>query len=490
MKRLFSKFAAYFRERSIFPKRRKNDSPKEKEKKIETVLCQDGFALVAVGGLLVFSAAARGVNLLLALGAMFVGFLVLDYFWGARSLRNLRVSRKLPDSIYVGEPFYVEIELDATKCRASSWAIVVEDEWEPESSLVGGSGSVESKRRDASSLLEKRRKEKKNIRRRGSSVDKSKDERSVSDARTDGVSTDSPVVYFPMAKRADKIREYYVGVITRRGRRKLRALTVSTRFPCGFFRSSLEVASPAEIVVFPRSGVLAEDWETRLSGAIQEASVATSRTSRVPDETIAIRDWRVGDSKNAIAWRATAKRERLQTREFARRQTRALVVLLDLFAPDDSNDPAALATNVEKAVSFVATIASRWSAADARVEFAMNADERDDSESDERESTLGEWNEVLARGSVRRVMTRLAFARQTRVDRLNELLAAATERNAREAQFVVVSLGPVSPERLKDSDGLSVCDERVRFVDVSSDFFDSIFQFESSDDATEERASS
>ena len=120
----------------------------------------------------------------------------------------------------------------------------------------------------------------------------------------------------------------------------------------------------------------------------------------------------------------------------------------------------------------------------------MNADERDDSESDERESTLGEWNEVLARGSVRRVMTRLAFARQTRVDRLNELLAAATERNAREAQFVVVSLGPVSPERLKDSDGLSVCDERVRFVDVSSDFFDSIFQFESSDDATEERASS
>ncbi len=110
--------------------RPKNGKPRKE--KAKTVLVQDGLAVLAAAGLLIFSAAARGVNLLLALGAFFLGFLIVDYFWGARTLKKLVAKRKLPDVIYAGEPFYVEIELDGTGRRSPAWSIVVEDEWEEE----------------------------------------------------------------------------------------------------------------------------------------------------------------------------------------------------------------------------------------------------------------------------------------------------------------------------------------------------------------------
>ncbi|MBP5622807.1 MAG: hypothetical protein J6X44_12415, partial [Thermoguttaceae bacterium] len=79
--------------------------PRQTElKRRRTSLVQDGLLILIVASLLVFNAAARGINLLMALSAFFIGFLVIDYFWGKRILRNLRVSRKLPDYVYAGEP--------------------------------------------------------------------------------------------------------------------------------------------------------------------------------------------------------------------------------------------------------------------------------------------------------------------------------------------------------------------------------------------------
>ena len=129
--------------------------PRQTElKRRRTSLVQDGLLILIVASLLVFNAAARGINLLMALSAFFIGFLVIDYFWGKRILRHLRVSRKLPDYVYAGEPFYVEIELDASKRRSASWAIVVEDSWAQEESEYDAPRDLKKNAPDAEIVME------------------------------------------------------------------------------------------------------------------------------------------------------------------------------------------------------------------------------------------------------------------------------------------------------------------------------------------------
>ena len=476
-------FASLYRRVRRLWSRKKSD---QDDQSMKTVLFQDGVALIAVGGLLVFSAAARGVNLLLALGAMFVGFLWVDYRVGERTLRNLKARRKLPESIYVDEPFYVEIEVDATERRSSAWSIVVEDQWSPEDTAFDAPEALKETRADAefaAPVVAKRKRWRSRKTKQSGAPQLTEEEASARvDARQFGDATAAPVVYFPAVKRGTKIKEYYVGVMTRRGRRKLESLTLSTRFPCGFFRSSEVVETPAEAIVFPKMGVLTREWRSFVGAAFQESSIATSRTSRAPDETVAIRDWRVGDSKRTIAWRASAKRERLQTREFARRQTRSFVVILDLFAQRPEDYLASDAwLRLEAVVSFVATLANRWSGSDARMEVAVNARE----DGLEYDQSKREWNEITAGASIRRLMTRLALALPTDQDNLRDYLDDAATRNERNAQIVVVSLQPFANERLVDpKSGLDLAarlGDAATFIDASPDSLGRYFQFEPED---------
>lgn len=482
------------------------DSRKSEQK---TVLVQDGLAILAAAGLLIFSAAARGVNLLLALGAFFIGFLIVDYHWGAQTLKKLVVRRKLPDTIYAGEPFYVEIELDGTNRRSPSWSIVVEDEWKEEDSRFAVPKKIlkdreeAAKRESSAKDAGKTRKKEKTRRERRKFSDKRKAGAAVDDHATvdplpsavaEGAATIRPVVYFPAIKPTEKLKEYYVGVMTRRGWRRLEGLTVSTRFPCGFYRSTRMISAPEDVLVLPRTGKLSHDWDAYAGSLTQETSVATSQTSRAPDETVAIRDWRPGDSSRMIAWRATAKRNRLQSREFAKRHTRTIILVLDLFDPapapsrKDGRDPE-LWRLVEKAVSFTATLVQEWSVADSRLVFALNGDEVGASGELERRT---EWNEILGGGSTQSVASRLAVAVETYDDRLEELLGAASSHAPRDAQIVVVSIAQGRESKVKTSDGLrrltSVDWSGALFVDVSSETFDRYFEWNSDlDDASELR---
>ena len=481
----------------------------------KTALVQDGVAIIAAAALLVFSAAARGVNLLLALGAFFIGFLVVDYVWGARTLKKLHVKRRLPDSIYAGEPFYVEIEIDGTRRRSPSWAIVVEDEWSPEDPCFDVPAPLKSRAQERAeaemnaTLIHGKKRKNKKRRRPGKRVSDKADEALQNkdslelpqigySAISRGDATIRPVVYFPTVRTTEKLKEYYVGVMMRRGRRQLVALTVSTRFPCGFYRSSRRVPAREDVLVLPRTGVLTSDWDAYAGSLTQETSVATSLTSRAPDETVAIRDWRPGDSSRTIAWRATAKRNKLQTREFAKRQTRTIVIVLDLYAPSATRDrktpcDPALWERVEKAVSFTATLVKEWSTSDSRLVFTLNADEigAETNVNDGLEGnneSQSEWNEIFGGGSTLRVMSRLAVAVETNNDRLGELLNATRSHAPKDAQIIVVSLG----YKREATDAISVKDleevsswtygsflqpDNVHFIDASSEDFDRYFQF-------------
>ena len=460
-------------------------------KRRRTQLVQDGLLILIVASLLVFNAVARGVNLLMALSAFFFGFLAIDYFWGKRILRNLRVSRKLPDTVYAGEPFYVEIELDASKRRSASWAIVVEDLWAPEEAEYdlprelkkNGAGGSELKDSSVSKEATKRSKTKKKAKTQSKKLT-AKQASQTDAALYAGVETLKPVVYFPTIHKREKRKEYYIGVFARRGVRRLKTLTMSTRFPCGFFRSCERFDAVDEIIVFPKIGRLTSAWTSFIDGrAVQEASASTSWTSRIPDETIAIRDWRQGDSKRTIAWRATAKRNRLQSRDFTKRQTRSTLIILDLYLSPTTlkREGAERWQNVEKAISFAATLLRQYmDYGDSQIYFALNADIPEMTSQGKKRRKIASWNDapndwdtIIGAGSTLRAFTRLALALTPKEDRLHETIHVAKSFNLKDKQVFVVSVEPIAPERLEAEHWEDAC-----FIDVSSPSFDDYFQTE------------
>ncbi|MBQ7110419.1 MAG: DUF58 domain-containing protein [Thermoguttaceae bacterium] len=401
-------------------------------KRRRTVLFQDGLGALSVAAFLFLGATIREVNLLMALGAFFAGFAVLDYWQGRRSLRRLRVARRLPDAIFAEKPFEVEIEIDATQRRSSAWGVVVEDEWtrqegeralvaSPKQEKTGKIGGVGKEGRRGN--REGSEKEKKG-RNKATKVNAKDGEAAQNETRPTVAATARPTAYFPRVKGGERRRERYCGVVARRGVRRLATLTASTRFPFGFFRSSERFDAPDEILVFPKIGVLTERWNAEFGVARRETTVSTARTSRIAGKTLTVRDWRPDDSKRAIHWRATAKRGQLQARDFEKRDNSVKILILDLFfdkanglerglnlsreqngeiktdaqsgefwekgekaqkrkgrktakeaSGTDASESVRRSALVEKAVSFAATLIERWTRSnDAKLLLAINGD--------------------------------------------------------------------------------------------------------------------
>lgn len=497
---------------------------KKKAKRRRTALFQDGVGALSVAAFLFLGATIREVNLLMALGASFAGFAALDYWGGRRTLRRLRVARILPDAIFVGEPFVVEIEIDASERRSSAWGLVVEDAWTAQKtslkpafllellkssvSAAQTSGNSENAKGKANGRKERKRRRKQTVTDGGFG----KEETTPTIA-----ATLRPTAYFPRVRGGERRRERYGGVVAVRGVRRLETLTVSTRFPCGFFRSSERFDAPAEILVFPKIGVLTERGNALVGGAsTQKAALPTARTSRVQDETLTIRDWRLGDSKKAIHWRATAKRNELQAREFEKRDDYVVVLILDLFFDETSangaenrekpNKPAVSAgwdddgdsekegkekgweerrksdavrasadeerrraETIEAAVSFAATTLDCWARSNAKFLLAINGDFADENATDGAIGSVGAGG-----GALRRALARLATVEPPRRDRLAELAAAIDPRTLADARVFVVSVAPIVGDR-----GRTWLERRspARFVDVSASDFREFFQY-------------
>lgn len=497
---------------------------KKKAKRRRTALFQDGVGALSVAAFLFLGATIREVNLLMALGASFAGFAALDYWGGRRTLRRLRVARILPDAIFVGEPFVVEIEIDASERRSSAWGLVVEDAWTAQKTSLKPAFLLELLKSSASAAQTSENSENAKEKAKGRKERKRRRKQTVTDGgfgkeeTTPAIAaTLRPTAYFPRVRGGERRRERYGGVVAVRGVRRLETLTVSTRFPCGFFRSSERFDAPAEILVFPKIGVLTERGNALVGGAsTQKAALPTARTSRVQDETLTIRDWRLGDSKKAIHWRATAKRNELQAREFEKRDDCVAVLILDLFFDETSANgaenrekPNKLAVSagwdddgdsekegkekgweerrksdavrasadeerrraetIEAAVSFAATTLDCWARSNAKFLLAINGDFADESATDGAIGSVGAGG-----GALRRALARLATVEPPRRDRLAELAAAIDPRTLADARVFVVSVAPIVGDR-----GRTWLERRspARFVDVSASDFRDFFQY-------------
>lgn len=448
---------------SIFRRKKRANLSSPKLEVVKTTFFQDSIPMIVAAVLMILSATVRGVNLLLAFSSFMVGFLLLDYFSGPRNLRKLVAKRRLPSSIYAGEPFYVEVELESKERRSPSWGVAVQDEWEEEDPLF--QNPFEAK--DDASTEESKKGDKK--RKKKSVADERASDKK--DTASSEAETLRPVVYFPQIGVNKTAKAFYAGVMANRGPRRTTSLTLSTRFPLGFFRSARRDAATDEILVFPRLGRVTDEWRAYAGRACQEAETTRNAVSRAPDETVAIRDWRPGDTSRMIAWRATAKRQCLQTREFAKRQTSSVAIILDLYAPRFAERREELYEIVEKAVSFVATLSRNRSTNDTRLYFALNAEEVG---ADAKETTGAcEVNEIVGGGAARRILSRLAVATPTEVDRFADVLRAVMGRAPRDAALFVVTLGARDEEERKVFSQGST----PRVIDASSDYFNRYFQY-------------
>ena len=103
----------------------------------------------------------------------------------------------------------------------------------------------------------------------------------------------------------------------------------STRFPFGFVEKSRRVDSTLEAVVYPAvqpADDICQDWAL-VSGELE--SYMRGRGN----DLYAIRAYQNSDSVRHVDWKASAKRNALQVREFTREDQRQVLLVLDPFDP-------------------------------------------------------------------------------------------------------------------------------------------------------------
>lgn len=299
--------------------------------KRRTALYRDGLIFLGVLIVVFLGAVVRQVNLLLLFASILFCFVVFDWRLGRRTLIGLSARRKAPSGASAGEPFLVSVELENSRRKLPSWGVVVEDTVTP---LSGP---------DAAGRLTAE----------GVTAFDAKKHRRLFAGKKGTVYR--PVCYFEEIGPRKVESGSWAGRLPRRGLYRLGPMTVSTRFPLGFFRSSTIFPQTTTFFVAPKIGKLSRDWFASLQEKAEEKSRHKSRVERFGEEMFGIREWQPHDARKWIHQRASAKYRKLLVRQFQRRTVRTTALVLDLFDPDGDERFAAL-ENRERAVSFSATL--------------------------------------------------------------------------------------------------------------------------------------
>jgi len=258
---------------------------------------------------IVGGATARDINLLFILAGLMVGPLLFNWRFVVQSLRRLGISRRLPEQIFAGRPFRVEICGQNHRRRLGSWMIVVDDCVQPESAD-----------REAAHRRPK----------------------------------PNACVVLPHIAAGGMGAAAYQVTLPQRGRYRFGPLWVSTRFPMGLVKATARLKQFERVTVWPRLGRLTPHWLALLDSRRLGRQTAHHRQGPIDGDYYGLREWRSGDSRRWIHWRTTAKLGKLAVRQFEEQQNQDLALVLDLWLPPEPRD--ADRGRVEVAVSFAATL--------------------------------------------------------------------------------------------------------------------------------------
>jgi uncharacterized protein (DUF58 family) len=245
-----------------------------------------------------FAAVNGGINLLFLIFGMLLCLLLANGVLSEACLRHLVVTRRLPAAIHAGAPFLVGIAVRNVKKRIPTFSLEVED-------MVA----------------------KKPVDRR---------------------------CFYLKVPAGREQETAYRRTLPRRGIHRLTGLRLSTRFPFGLLRRSMDLDVPAELLVYP---ALLPVTDAVLSSGLAELNDrrSTSRTRRGEFESL--REFRPGDDPRDIHWRTSARRGRRFVRQFEGNTGSLVVLILDDARPKQpppNRDPSA---PFEAAVSLAASAA-------------------------------------------------------------------------------------------------------------------------------------
>ena len=220
-------------------------------------LTRDGLWWVLATLGLGLAALFNGNNLVYLLCSMLLSVILVSMVLSEISLRGLALAAVLPDEIFAGRPALVGASVANVKRRLASYSVSLE---------VAGSapGTVE---------------------------------------RT---------VHLPwLPPRAERLVTWEA-TLPARGRRRLPALRLTTRFPFGLFLKSVRIPVDTDVLVYPAVHPVSPERLRAHAGPSGEA--ATRRRGRGHD-LYNLRQYRPGDDPRLIHWRSSAKMQALTVRE-------------------------------------------------------------------------------------------------------------------------------------------------------------------------------
>lgn len=255
-------------------------------------LTREGKWFIGATLLLGFAAVNGGINLLFLIFGMLLCLLVANGVVSEASLRRLAVHRQLPPSLFAGTPFLMGIAVRNDKRRVATFSLEVED------------------------------------------------------LAADGKPVDRRCFFLKVPAHRQQ-ETAYRRTLPNRGVHRLTGLRLSTRFPFGLLRRSIDVEAPVELVVYP---ALVPVADLALRAGLAELGNQASPERARSGDFHGLRELRAGDDPRDIHWRTTARRGRPFVREFEEDSSRSLVIVLPTVTEQD-------AAAFERAVSHAASLA-------------------------------------------------------------------------------------------------------------------------------------
>ena len=211
-------------------------------------------AAIGVG----FAAVSTANNLLYLLEAMLLGLVVVSGLLSEMSVRGLRLALRVPDEIFAGRPALFAVVVVNGKRRLPSYSLALS---------APGHGEI---------------------------------------AR-----------YLPRLYAGEERLVAWETTFPSRGRARLPALRVTTRFPFGLFAKGAPVALDAEMIVYPALRPLPAELWRRTQGTVFASPRRAGRGHGLRN----LRAYRAGDDPRLIHWRLSAKRRALIVRELEEETT-------------------------------------------------------------------------------------------------------------------------------------------------------------------------
>ncbi len=271
-------------------------------------LSREGFHFLMILLFILVGAVLRDISLLIVLAGLMFALLLIQWRVGIRSVTSLETKREVPYTTVCGSVIDVRITVANRRRWLGSWLLTVEDH-----------------------------------------VEQTSPNRRINTQRALTVIDDVA----PGQQR----QGVYQLQFHQRGHYEIGPTTLSTRFPLNLGRSTRQFINRNRIVVHPRPGTLTNRCHELFRVERQGLSRAIARAGVNEGEFFGLRQWHNGDSQRWIHWRTTARLGELSVRQFEQQQRMQAVVVLDLNAKPDELWSIEELPAVEKAISFMATLA-------------------------------------------------------------------------------------------------------------------------------------